>query len=180
MRILNLVAENFKRLQVVEIKPDGSLIQVQGKNAQGKSSVLDAIWAALGGKKAIPGEPIRRGADEARIELLLGDDQKTEYVVKRTFGRGREPQIVVEAPDGARYATPQTLLDGLLGALSFDPLAFARMAPKDQAAELQKLVPDVDFDAIDAANRGDYERRTAINREAKALCSALSPRRASG
>jgi hypothetical protein len=169
VRILNFVAENFKRLQVVEITPDGALVDVKGKNAQGKSSVLDAIWAALGGKAAVPGEPIRKGEERARIELKLGEGEKVELIVKRTFARGSEPQIVVEAPDGARYAKPQTILDGLLGSLSFDPLAFTRMPAKAQVEQLRALVPDVDFEAIDGANKRDFDRRTEINREERSL-----------
>ena len=49
MKIVSLEAENYKRLKAVEITPDGNMVVIGGRNAQGKSSVLDAIWAALGG-----------------------------------------------------------------------------------------------------------------------------------
>jgi recombinational DNA repair ATPase RecF len=42
MKITKLIAENVKKLSVVEITPDGNLVQITGKNGQGKSSVLDA------------------------------------------------------------------------------------------------------------------------------------------
>ena len=35
--------------------------------------------------------------------------------------------------DGTKVTSPQTLLDSLLGKLSFDPLAFAKMTPRQQA-----------------------------------------------
>ena len=60
MKILQLEAENVKRLKVVSIKPDGSLVQITGANGEGKSSVLDAIYYALAGTKGIPSEPGRR------------------------------------------------------------------------------------------------------------------------
>ena len=47
MKILRLEASNIKRVRVVEINPDGSVVLVTGRNAQGKSSVLDAIVYAL-------------------------------------------------------------------------------------------------------------------------------------
>lgn len=62
MKIIELRAENFKRLSAVRIRPDGSLFQIGGRNAQGKSSVLDAVQAALGGLEAVPDRPIRNGA----------------------------------------------------------------------------------------------------------------------
>ena len=41
MRILKLTAENVKRLKVVEITPRGDLVQISGRNGQGKTSVLE-------------------------------------------------------------------------------------------------------------------------------------------
>ena len=49
MKIIELHAENFKRLRVVQFEATGSgVIEVGGQNAQGKTSTLDAIPAALG------------------------------------------------------------------------------------------------------------------------------------
>lgn len=166
MKIVQLTAENFKKLVVADITPTENLVQITGKNGQGKSSILDALWAALAGAGVLPREPIRKGADEARIRLDLG-----EIKVTRTFRRkdegGATTSIVVENADGARFTSPQKMLDALLGELSFDPLAFARMEPKLQVDALRRFVPGIDFDAIDAANRTDYEMRTTINRRAK-------------
>jgi DNA polymerase III epsilon subunit-like protein len=49
MKIVKLTAENVKRLRAVEITPDDTVQIVTGRNAQGKTSVLDAIWLALCG-----------------------------------------------------------------------------------------------------------------------------------
>src|SRR4051794_36946621 len=118
MKIIELCAENVKRLKVVQIKPDGNLVEITGKNGQGKTSVLDAIWWALAGKANIQSAPIPKGEAEARIRLALG-----EIKVSRTFRQrdGAEPTttIIVENADGARFPSPQALLDGLLGELAF-------------------------------------------------------------
>ena len=75
MKIVELQAENVKRLKAVEITPDGTMQVIGGRNAQGKSSVLDAIWLALGGGKASKETPlpIRDGEDKASVRLDLGD-----------------------------------------------------------------------------------------------------------
>ena len=57
--------------------------------------------------------------------------------------------------------------DALAGVLSFDPLAFARAKPKEQFDQLRPFVQGIDFEKVDAQNRGDYERRTDANRLAK-------------
>ena len=52
MKIIEFRAERFKRLSAVDITPEGNTVIISGKNGQGKSSVLDAIWLALGGGAA--------------------------------------------------------------------------------------------------------------------------------
>lgn len=166
MKIIALQAENIKKLVAVEIRPDGNLVQITGKNGAGKTSILDAIWWALAGAGNIQGTPIRKGAESARIRLDLG-----EIVVTRTFKPGKDggatSGLMVENAEGARFPSPQSMLDSLLGSLSFDPLAFARMEPRRQFEALRAFVPGVDFDAIDQMNKLDYSARTDANRKAK-------------
>lgn len=177
MKIISLQAENFKKLHAVEIKPDGNFVQITGRNGQGKSSTLDAIWVALAGIGVAPKEPIRKGAEAARIRLDLG-----EIIVTRFFKAGEKntftTSLTVESAEGARYPSPQKLLDSLLGALSFDPLAFSRMDAKQQFDTLRKFVPGVDFEAIDRQQAGDYQRRTDINRRHKDAKTAADQIRA--
>ena len=126
MKILKLTAENVKKLRAVEITPTGELVEITGKNGAGKTSVLDAIWWALAGTKHIQAVPIRTGATKARIRLDLG-----ELIVERRFTPVGST-LTVEKADGARYTSPQGILDALLGALTFDPLAFVGQEPREQ------------------------------------------------
>ena len=167
MKIIELQAENVKRLKAVEIRPDGTVQVIGGNNAQGKSSVLDAIWLALGGGKASKDTPvpIREGQDHASVRLDLGD-----LVVTRTWTK-KGTNLKVESADGAAYRSPQSMLDALVGQLSFDPLAFTRLSPKEQREALLDLVDlgDVDLDAI-AAERADlYQQRTDVGRQGKSI-----------
>ncbi len=164
MKILQLTAENVKKLKVVDITPSQDFIQITGKNGSGKTSVLDAIWWALGGKEGIQDKPIRDGEEKARVRLNLGD-----IVVERRFTAG-STSLVVENGDGARYPSPQAMLDELIGELSFDPLAFAHMDPKRQYAELKRIAKiEVDLEALEEASKADYQTRTEKNRQAKEL-----------
>lgn len=159
MRILKLTAENIKKLRTVEITPEGDIVQITGANGSGKSSVLDSIYWALAGKAGISSQPVRIGEERAVITLDLGD-----ITVIRRFGKDGYTSLAVEA-NGAEYKSPQTLLDKMLGALTFDPLAFARMAQKAQLAELRRVVAvDVDLDALARENAADFAKRTEINR----------------
>ena len=123
MKIIELRAENIKRLPAVNIRPDGNVVEITGKNGQGKTSVLDAIWWALEGKENIQAAPIRRGATEAHIKLDIGQ-LKVTRTFKAVDGGHYTTTITVENDEGARFPSPQKVLDSLLGELSFDPLAF--------------------------------------------------------
>ncbi len=166
MKIVKLEAENIKRLRAVEITPAGNVVQITGRNGQGKTSLLDSIWWCLAGAAGVQAQPIRTGETRARIRLDLG-----ELVVTRLFRRQDDGEITtelrVENAEGVRFGSPQRMLDALLGALSFDPLAFARMPAKEQFDTLRCFVPGVDFDALGAAQQADFDRRTALNRQAK-------------
>lgn len=166
MKIIRLSAENVKRLKAVEIEPDGTLQVITGRNAQGKTSVLDAIWLALGGGAAMrdTAKPVRDGEDTAKVELELGD-----LVVTRTWKNGGT-SLNVTGKDGAKYSSPQTMLDALVGRLSFDPLAFTRLSGREQVAALLDLVDlDVDLDKMAAERERLYDARTEIGRQGKAL-----------
>jgi hypothetical protein len=76
----------------------------------------------------------------------------------------------VESAKGSKFATPQKMLDNLIGSLSFDPLEFVRLDAKEQFTSLCRLSKiNVDFEAIEAKNATDYEVRTNINRNVRAL-----------
>ncbi len=158
MRIVKLTAENIKRLQAVEITPDGNLVKITGKNGAGKTSVLDAIWWALAGGDNIQSKPIRDGQDKAKVTLDLGD-----IVVERRFTKSGTT-LVVSNKDGARFPSPQKMLDELVGRLTFDPLEFMRMDPRKAAETLRALV-NLDFTDHENRRRLAYDKRTTVNRE---------------
>ena len=166
MKIIELRAENVMRLKAVEITPDGTVQVIGGRNAQGKSAVLNAIWLALGGGKASKdiSRPIRDGEEKASVRLDLGD-----LVVTRSWTR-KGTSLKVENPEGASFKSPQGMLDALVGQLSFDPLAFTRLSPKDQREALLDLVDlDVNLDDLDADAQRIYAERTEVGRQEKAI-----------
>lgn len=167
MKIVELRAENIKRIIAVHVAPEGACVVVGGRNAQGKTSVLDSILYALGGKSAIPTEPLRRGTSKGEIMLDLGD-----IVIERTF-TPVGTALVVRSHEGALFPSPQAMLDKLYGRLSFDPLAFSRMPAKEQAATLRQVI-GLDTQTIDAYRAELYAERTSVNRDLKALEGQLS------
>lgn len=171
-KITRLQADNFKKLTAIDIRPGAGVVPIRGRNAQGKSSTLDAIMAALGGKRVMPSRPVRSGEEEGAIRLELDDGT---LILRRFTTDGRGDSIEVTNGEGFKASSPQKLLDTLYTSVAFDPLAFTRLEPKAQLARLRELVTlDVDVDALEKANAADYERRRDKNRELKTEEARLS------
>lgn len=168
-RLVRMEIEDFMRCRLVRLDfdPKDPVTRIRGKNANGKSSVLRAFWALVGGKDACPEEPIREGAESAQVlgELANG------LIIKRRFTAGGT-RLEVSSRDGAVYKRPQEILDALVGRISFDPLAFLNLDAKKQREALQRIA-GVDTDPIEAARRVAYDQRTVVNRTVATLRARL-------
>lgn len=163
MNITHLTIEDFKRLSAVEITPtDGKPVILTGNNGQGKSSILDAIFAALTGQELE--ESIRHGERRAKINLTIAGKEGT-YTIEKVYTQGGK-RLTIEDADGKPVPKMQTFLDGLIGQLAFDPLAFAGMKAKEQAAALREAC-GLDTSDLDERHKEKYAERTVANREAK-------------
>jgi hypothetical protein len=170
MRVIRLEAQNIKRIRAIDITADEHLVVLTGRNEQGKTTTMDCLWWALGGAKHVQPVPIHRGANVGAIRLTLGTPpDKIDLVVERRFtAKAPAGYLHVENADGSPFASPQMVLDRLLGALTFDPLAFCRMKPVEQFEQLRIAVKlDIDFAAIDRATQLEYDRRTELQRQAR-------------
>lgn len=171
MKCIKLEVSGFKRIEAVEITPQGNVVEITGKNMQGKSSVLDGMIAAIAGDKYAPLDPVKKGKEKASIIMDLG-----EFKIRRTF-RDKEGKItsslIVENRDGMRPSNPQALLNTFVSKIAINPIEFDRMKPKDQYDTLKSLVPNVDFAAIAERRQAAFDKRTDINRQMKSANSAI-------
>jgi len=171
LEITAVDVRHFKRLSDVHVETGAhrNLLLIAGKNTAGKSSLMDALSAALGGKDALPADPVRHGAERAEIVVALDGGR---YTITRTItGKGKEAKssLRIVGPDGP-VAAPQTWLDALVSGRFLDPVAFLARDSKAQRQILLALV-GVDVDAIDGERKAVFDARTVINRDAKAAAA---------
>ncbi len=195
LRIIKFEAKNVKRIRAISIQPDEKqdVVLLTGRNRQGKSSVIESIFYALGGKSAIPSKPIRQGEKEASVTLDLGD-----YLVERRFTEAGS-YLDIKTKAGFKAPSPQTFLASRLGGYAANPLEFLRLKTDEQVKALQSLI-DIKFDpteferisglslkgvnvddpiaVLDSGHRHLYEKRTETNKEVTRLEGAAKTEKA--
>ncbi len=191
MKLKRIQIKHFMGLKEIDIKPkDVNLIN--GRNRQGKTSLIRAIEAAFqGGDQTAK---IRKG--ESSAELLVELDG---LYVSRNINLGEKSTLSVVDGNGEILKSPQGFLDSIVGGFSFNPAEFFMMDSKKQRQYLleslpMKLAPDdvtewtgraipADFTPTAfAQNHGlvllqritkwYYDLRTTVNREVDRLMKA--------
>jgi DNA repair exonuclease SbcCD ATPase subunit len=165
MKIIELKSENVKKIKAIEIKPKDNVVIISGKNGAGKTSILDSIWFALEGGAGLKGTPmpIRKGEKKAEIKLTLDD-----FIITRKWTDNDKTYLKVTNREGLAYNSPQDLLDGFIGKLTFDPLAFCDMSDKEQRELLLKLA-GLDFTEVDNKTEEIKEKRRLQGQKVKLL-----------
>lgn len=161
---LVLTSVNYKRLKAVRINfGEPGLTVIEGKNSQGKSSVLDSLLAVLLGEGAVAEKPIHEGEDAAKVELTLTNGRK----IVRTFRRsdknkkGYTTELLLLTDEDGKLSKPaETIREWLGSDVAFDPLQFSRMKDKDRRALLAQML-GIDVDAFDRRYRELYDQRRA-------------------
>lgn len=164
-KILELISENVKRLKAVHIVPEGNFIVISGENGEGKSSVIDSIAMALGGAEQFDQVPIHNGETEA-VTIVKTED----YIITRHWTANNTSYLKVEANVQSDmkpvFPSPQTLLNRLIGSLTFDPLAFLQKDPKEQVNMLIKLSDlKIDPNEMDQKIKDLSALRRDVNRD---------------
>ncbi len=156
VKILELEAENVKRIKAVQIVPaDTGLTVIGGDNNQGKTSVLDALAWALGGEKYRPDGAQREGAStppHLRVQLSNG------LVVER---RGKNGALTVTDPAGRKGG--QQLLNGFVEQLALDLPKFMQASDREKADTLLQIIgAGEQLAVLDREIKALYDRRTAM------------------
>lgn len=169
-KLVALTVENYKRIELVQVQFEKTkgIFMVQGDNDAGKSSLIDAIAAAFGGKKWHDDMPIRRGAEFAKVVA------ETEDLIITAKWTEKSSRIVVEnKKDRSRLRSSQEVLDSFYSSLALDPNAFTDMPDKERARMLRELV-GVDVSKFDMERDKVYADRTLVNRDVATLTAQMT------
>ena len=114
MYITRLSLHNFRSYAELSISPDKGLNVLLGKNAVGKTSLLEAMYILATSRSCRAGkdsELIHWDADRARVAADIAREQQNDVEIEVTFGRSEKKQIKVNT-------IRQTKLAGLMGQIN--------------------------------------------------------------
>lgn len=180
--IRHLKIRNIARIAEIEVEPPATgIIQVAGENASGKTSLLKAVIAGLGGE--VPA--VRDGQEHGEVELET-ETLRVNLVVTEKSNR----MTVTAKQSGEHLKSPKGLMRELFGKRTFDSSDFLLARPKAQVEQLLQSVTipidksrvieiceaRVDLDGvaepvalINNAHEQITNERRVVNREAKRL-----------
>jgi len=185
LQVLHVEIENVLRVREATFDPkENDLVLLQGANESGKTSIIEALKMALGGRMYEPEKPIHADNARGRVYVILGDNGKPEYQLELTLKTGDASTFRLKNADGLPIQRPRETLDLFLKSLSFSPLDFAS-PPGAKTAEATRKVQremllracplNVDLDALNAQVKEAYQERTEQNRIVKTWTESAGP-----
>ena len=146
MKVESVEIEHFKRVKNITIYTQGQSVELVGANEAGKSSVLDAIEAAIAGGRAIDPEPLHKGERKGHVRVSIGGAARTLDLERKFTTKNGKGSLAISDPAGGKWG--QRELDELYGGFTFDPLAFTRLLPRQQVEALQELAGPAFVDGL--------------------------------
>lgn len=160
VKITSFEAENVKRIKAVQFTPsEDGLTIIGGKNANGKTSVLDSIVYALGGEKYRPKNFSRDGsAVPGRIKIELSNG----LIVERS---GKNATLKVTDPTGRKAG--QKLLNEFIEPLALNLPKFLNASDKEKGETLLQIIGvGEELSELDKQENLIYSERTLVGRDA--------------
>lgn len=133
MKITKIRISNILGIESLEFKP-GKITTISGQNGTGKTSVLEALKAALGGGHSAT--LLRNGASEGRIVLEFDNG---EVLVKKV---GREKsKATIQDSEGLEIKQGATYLKEIIDTVGINPVQILTADPKKRIKMLLDSVP---------------------------------------
>lgn len=135
MKVLSLRHAGYRNLEAGVFAPGEGVNVICGKNAQGKTNLLEALWLFTGGRSfrgVRDGDLIRRGEAQAKLALSFYRDDRAQEAALALVGNRRQASL-----NGVPLRSPGQLV-GQVCAVIFSPehIALVREGPAGRRAFL--------------------------------------------
>ena len=161
MNVLQMEYRGYRNLQEGGFSPSDGINVIYGKNANGKTNLLEAMWLFTGGRSfrgARDQELVRAGAQEARLSLTFfsgGREQRAEL----TLRGGARQAVLNGVPKRGMARAHEMLGDGPVEHLEQWGIIILRIKYDDGIEVKPQLLPGDDlqqlFQRAATARQGD-------------------------
>ena len=169
-RVIKLEISGFRRIKAMEIDAgESDSLVISGKNAQGKTSILDAITAALNSRWTMDSPDINAEVGTSTIRMEIGNGA-AGYIMERTrsLGDKKTSPIMVKTKDGASVSAT-SFLNGLTNAVCLDPTRFVTASDRERLEMVKTAIGKEKFEELEKNRKRVYEERAETNRNIKFL-----------
>jgi hypothetical protein len=136
-RLNALRLENIGRFDALTLTfGDGAAVSLIGGNDEGKSTVLDALAAAITGRLTARTQTRLGAATDGTIWTRIGDVE-----IRKVIRDGKGVSLEVRDASGQKWGQPQTLLNGLFGGTFLNPFDLMSATPKERAKLVATAMP---------------------------------------
>lgn len=185
MRIAKFEISNVLRVRSVKAEL-GSTLEITGRNQQGKSSVLYALWLALkfeDARKQVKGNDIiHKDELEGVVQVELEDPKLGRFLARRRFRRTKTEELTtaleiipIEGAEdddnvGSPMPAPQTFLDQFLGRHALDITMVSQLTDSERNRLILETGGVADeFDALQNREHDAYQQRLMYGRDLRKL-----------
>ncbi len=133
MKISRIKINSILGIDELEFTPEGFTV-IEGKNKQGKTSVIEAIKGAL--KQGHDATLLRNGAESGEIVIVLDDGMS----ITKKVAPGASSTEVRDA-GGKKVPRPAEAIAKIADMMSVNPVAFLTADKKDRAKVLLESMP---------------------------------------
>lgn len=158
LRFESLEVENFKNITKKIVNIGGRSFIITGKNAAGKSSLIQALLSPMDSKVKQPKKAIKRGEEKGSTKVVIKGEiggEEHEYTLEMFYTPGNQTgRLVIRNSAGEALKSPAKTLDAIVGNISFDMFKFLN----DTGSAKVKVIKDLagitsQIDALDAQRK---------------------------
>lgn len=191
MKLIGFEIKNILGVSELKHTVDGNVVEISGKNGQGKTSSLEAIKDALGASSV--SHLIRNGEEVGEVVLDFEDAKVIRKHKPNATGKTTVKARVGNSDKFGNITSPASFVKSMVNANSIDPARLLTAKPKELVdvvlnsmpiqADKQRIfnITGKDFDVsghalttISNIGKVIFDERTGINREGKQLHSTIA------
>ena len=162
MKIVSLDITNIRKVKAFTMELNGENLQIAGGVAEGKTTVINALWEILTKRS----DALSHGATKGKIKIKLSDGSKTIIAERITTKKSSTLNLVDQDGDSLSAADFKSMISDL----SVNPHQITNLRGDEQARVLLKAAEvSIDLQAVNVELMELEESRLVLHRASSVL-----------